>query len=188
MSQIRIEVDQNDIRRINAKLKNMEKSSKYIRNAIKRTTTAAMKMLRDGRKQGYTMNAKRFGGDIRRFDATPTNLSAAIKASGRPPTIMKFKTSNPKSGGKVDITKSGLKKLVTESGGAAFIAQGGRVAGKMVQRVGKARTSLKILHGNSVPKIVDQIYKGNRGGQGNMDAKIKKRLHEEIQKEMERII
>jgi len=188
MSQIYIEVDQKDLHRVMSKLKDMEKAPRHLRNAINRTATVAMKMIKQGRSQGYTVKVGRFNSDIKKFSATPTNLQATIRSKGKPPTLQSFKTSYPKAGGKADITKSGLKKLVTDSGGAAFIPSGGQAAGLMAQRKGKERHPIRVLYGNSVPKMVEQIYQGKRGGQGDMEDKVKKRLHDEIQAEIAKIM
>jgi hypothetical protein len=94
----------------------------------------------------------------------------------------------PKAGGKADITKSGLKRLVTATGGAAFIPTGGKAEGLMAQRRGASRSPIKVLYGNSVPKMVEQIYQGKRGGQGDMEDVIRKRLHEEMMAEIAKIM
>lgn len=187
--QIYIEVDQNDLHKVTAKLKDMEKAPRHLRNAINRTATQAMRMIKQGRGKGYTIKAGRFNQDLGKIQrATAEHLDATIRAKGRPPTLKEFKTSYPKAGGKADITKSGLKKLVTDSGGAAFIPSGGSAAGLMAQRRGSDRYPIKVLYGNSVPKMVEMIYKGERGGQGNMEDKIRKRLHEEILAEIAKIM
>lgn len=188
MSGIYIEVNQADLHRVMSKLKDMEKAPRHLRNAINRTATVAMKMIKKGRSKGYTVKVGRFNSDIKKFNAAPTNLQATIRANGKPPTLKSFKTSFPKAGGKADITKSGLKKLVTDTGGAAFIPSGGKAEGLMAQRRGKERSPIKVLYGNSVPKMVEQIYQGKRGGQGDMEKEIKKRLHDEILAEIAKIM
>jgi len=189
MSQIYIEINQADLKKVTSKLKDLEKAPNHLKNAINRTATQAMKMIREGRSQGYTIKAGRFNKDIRIQRANAAHLDATIKASGRPPTLSKsFKTSYPKAGGKADITKSGLKRLVTATGGAAFIPPGGKAAGLMAQRRGSERHPIKVLYGNSVPKMVEKIWEGERGGQGEMEDKVRKHLHEEIQKEIARLM
>ena len=115
-------------------------------------------------------------------------MDATIKSKGRPPTIQNFKTSAPKSGGRADIVKSGLKTIAPKGGGKAFIGPGGKIAGLMVKRESKARDSIKVLHGPSVPKMVEKIYKGERGGQGDMESKVRERLHKEILAEVEKLL
>ena len=189
MSQIYVEVDQNDIKKLTKKLKNLEKAPNKLKNAINRTATQTMKMIKAGRGQGYTIAASKFNSDINVQRANAAHLDATIKSKGRPHTLSKsFKTSFPKSGGKADVTKSGLKSLVTASGGAAFIPSGGKAAGLMAQRRGSERTPIKILKGNSVPKMVEQIWKGKRGGQGDLTKKVEKVLHDEIKKEIAKIV
>jgi len=184
-----IEVDKADLKYVMKKLQNAEKNApRVLRNAINRTATAAMQMIKKGRSQGYTIAAGRFNSQIKVQRANASHLDATIKSSGRPHTLKNFKTSTPKSGGKADITKSGLKKLSGSRGGAAFVPTSGRAAGLMVQRRGKSRFPLKVFSANSTPKMVEQIYKGERGGQGDMEEKIKRRLHEEIEKEIAKII
>lgn len=189
MSGVYIEVDQGDLKRVMKKLKDMEKAPRHLRNAINRTATQAMKMIKAGRSQGYTIKAERFNKAVKKYPATPSNLTATIRAGGKPPTLSgSFKTSYPKAGGKADITKSGLKKLVKSTGGAAFIPSGGKAAGLMAQRRGSSRFPIKVLYGNSVPKMVEKIWEGERGGQGDMEQKVKERLHEELMAEIAKIM
>ena len=183
-----VEVDRADIRRITKALNNAQKAPPKLKNAINRTATQAMKMIRAGRGAGYTVKAARFNQDIKLYRASAARLDAAIKAKGRPPTIGSFKISAPKGGGKADIVKTGLKQIAAKGGGKAFIGPGGRIAGLLVKRETKARNSIKVLHGPSVPKMVEKIYKGERGGQGDMESKVRERLHKEIQAELEKLI
>lgn len=185
---IYIEVDQADLRLVMKKLKDMEKAPRHLRNAINRTATQAVKMIKAGRSQGYTVESGRFNQDIKVQRATASHLDATIKSQGRPPTLQSFKTSMPKAGGKADITKSGLKKLVTSSGGAAFIPKGGSAAGLMAQRKGKERFPIRVLYGNSVPKMVEKIWEGERGGQGDMQESVSERLHKEMMEEIAKIM
>ena len=187
MSQIYIEVDQKDLHRVMSKLKDMEKAPRHLRDAINRTATVAMRMIKKGRSQGYTVKTSRFNADLGKIQrATVGHLDAKIHAKGRPPTLRNFKTS--KTGDKANITGDGLKKLVTDTGGVAFIPSGGKAEGLIAQRKGKERHPIKVLYGNSVPKMVEQIYRGKRGGQGDMEGIIKKRLHDEIQAEIAKIM
>lgn len=187
-SGVYIEVDQADLRLVMKKLKDMEKAPRHLRNAINRTATQAVKMIKAGRSQGYTINAGRFNRDIKVQRATASHLDATIKSQGRPPTLQSFETSMPKTGGEADITKSGLKKLVTSGGGAAFVPKGGSAAGLMAQRKGPERFPIRVLYGNSVPKMVEKIWEGERGDQRNMEESVAKHLHEEMMKEIEKIM
>lgn len=191
------EVDQNDLNLVLTKLHGLEKAPNHLRNAINRTATQAQKMLKDGQKAGYTLKARKFNSGIKLQRATANHLNAVIRATGKPHTIQSFKTTYPKAGGKADVTKSGLKKLKT-SAGASFIPKGGKASGLMVTRRSKEKTptvngvhalkNIHVLHGPSVPKMVEKIYKGERGGQGDMKDKIQERLHDEILKEIAKIM
>ena len=188
-SGIYIEVDQADLKRVTKKLKDMEKAPRHLRNAINRTVTEAMRRIKAGRTQGYTIKSGRFNQDIKTQRATASHLDATIKASGRPPTLKNnFKTSAPKKGAKADVTKTGLKSLRTDGGGAAFILKDGRAAGLIAQRTSKARFPLRVLYGNSVPKMVEKIWEGERGGQGDLTEAIRQRLMEEISAEIAKIM
>ena len=188
MSGYRIEADQGDIRKVLANLDKIEKAPSKLKNAINRTATQANKMLRAGRTQGYTIKAGRFNSEIKVQRANLSHLDATIIAAGRPPLIREFKTSVPKAGAKADITKSGLKSLRKNGAGSAFLLGDGSASGLIAQRRTSERTPLKVLHGNSVPKMVEKIYEGERGGQSNMENRIKSRLHDEMQKEIAKLM
>ena len=186
-----IEVSKEDIERITGKLKQAEKAPQRLKNAINRTATQALKIIKAGRSAGYTLKAGRFNQDVRLFRASVGRLDALIKASGRPPTIQRFSTkpNAGRIGGRADIVKSGLKEIgTTGGGGKAFIGPGGKIAGLMVRRKSKKRTDIEALHGPSVPAMVKKIYEGERGGQGDMEGKIRERLHNEIMAEMEKLL
>lgn len=184
---IYVEVDKQDLSRVKRKLNDLSKAPSHLRNAINRTATQAMQMIRAGRSRGYTLKASRFNSDIKVYRASANRLDALIKSQGRPPTIGSFKTSAPKSGGKADVVKTGLKEIAARGGGKAFIGQGGKIKDLMVKRETRDRDSIQVLHGPSVPKMVEMIYKGKRGGQGEMEPRVKKILHEEIGKEIAKI-
>lgn len=189
MEYFKVEIDKKQLRALTFKLKNAEKDTpKHLRNAINRTVTEAMRQIRAGRAQGYTIKAGRFTQGIRVQRATASHLDATIKSSGRPPTIKNFKTTTPKSGAKADITKTGLKSLRKGEAGAAFILRGGKAAGLIAQRKTRKRFPLRILYGNSVPKMVEKIWEGERGGQGDLTDEIRERLLKEISIEIAKIM
>lgn len=187
MSEIYIEVSHADLKRVLKKLGDMEKARKHIKNAINRTATKAKKMLSEGARQSYTVKSKKFNQDIRIQKATAAHLDSTLRASGRPRTIMSFKTSAPKSGGKADIVKSGLKPLRGSEGGAAFILKGGPGAGLMAQRKHRTRYPIKIFYANSVPKMIEKVWQGERGARDIQKA-VSEMLHDEIMKEIEGIM
>lgn len=182
---IYIEVDHDDLKRL---YKALDKSTsglqRSLRNAINRTETAALKQIKAGRSQGYTIKASRFNSDITKQTASVAHLDATIKAEGRTHTLKYFKTTAPKSGGKTDIVRTGLKKLVNDAGNKAFMGAGGAIDGLMAQRTGASRYPLRVLASVSTPKMVEQIFKGERGGQGEMQITVQERLHTEIMAEI----
>lgn len=184
-----IQIDKADLRMLESKLRNMEKDTpRHLRNAINRTVTQAVRQIKEGRGNSYTIKARRFNSAITVKRATASHLDASIRSAERPPTIINFKHSMPKSGGKADITKTGLKPLRTGSGGAAFIPDGGKLSGFMVQRKSRERFPLRMFYGPSVPKMIEKIWEGERGGQGNLQESVQERLHKEIQAEIAKII
>lgn len=184
-----IQIDKADMDKVMSKLRSAKKDTpKHLRNAINRTVSQAVKRIKSGRGNSYTIKAGRFSKAITVQRATVSHLDAMIKSQDRPPTIINFKHSMPKSGGKADITKTGLKSLRTGSGGAAFIPKGGQLSGFMVQRKGRKRYPLRMLYGPSVPKMIEKIWEGVRGGQGNLQESVHERLHEEILAEIAKMI
>ena len=190
-----ITIDKADMRMLESKLRNMEKDTpRHLRNAINRTVTQAVRQIKSGRKNSYTIGARRFNSAITVQKATASHLDASIKSAERPPTVRNFKTSETKrSGVKVDIDKTGLKVL--EKKGAyskAFIPGGGKLSGIVTQRrinhTGKKGGHFRVPYGPSVPKMIEKIWEGERGGQGNLQKTVQERLHKEIQAEIAKII
>ena len=181
---IYVEADQEDIRRVLAHLDDLNKSPRYLKNAINRTTTQAMKMIRAGRSQGYTIKAARFNSDITVQRANYSYLNAIIRAAGRPPTIGSYKQKFlKKQGGKAEVVHEGYKP-VGHAGRRSFKLPNGLMA----IRESEKRTPLEVIHGPSVPSALKMIYQGERGGQGNMESKIRQRLHEEMEKEIAKLL
>ena len=184
MRGIQIEVNQADIKRVQMRLRKLENAPKHLRNAINRTATETMAMIRQGRDTGYTVKPGRFNADIHLWRASPAHLDAVIRSAGRPKTLQSFHTTSPKAGVKADVTKSGLKLIKGKKDpGAAFMMNG-----LPTQRRTKDRHPLKVLRGNSTPMMVEKIYKGEHGGQGNMEPKIREHLHQEMLKEIKKLM
>lgn len=190
MTQITYEVDKADLKRVKKKLKNVrQKTPATLKNAINRTATKVKKTLVQQAQTSYTLKKKGYGKDIKIQRASVAHLDATIKASGMPRTLASYKYSAPKSGAKADIVKSGLKEIAKKgSGGKAFLGKGGKIAGLVVQRESKDRNSISVLHSVSVPKMIEQVYKGKRGGLGNLQPKVQETLHDEISKEIQKVI
>lgn len=87
-----------------------------------------------------------------------------------------------------DITKSGMKNIINSVGAKLFVASGGDADGRIVQRETKKRYPLRVIVSNSVPKMVEKIYEGERGGQGDMQPFIEKTLHEKVMEQVEKVL
>lgn len=186
---MQIEIDQAMLTAIEIKLKNLRKQTpRVLRNSINRTATETLRKIKKGRSAGYTIKAGEFNKEIKVQRASASHLDATIKAKGPVRTIKNFKTKDTKAGIKTDITKTGLKSLVNDAGAKVFIATGGKVNGLYVQRETKDRYPLRVLHANSVPKMVKKIYEGKRGDQGEMEDFIKKTLTKNISRQIDKIL
>lgn len=187
MSNIYIEVDKNDLRYIQRKFRETPKNAKRVlRSAINQTATAAMKKIRKGGAAGYTIDRGAFKSQINVQRANLSHLDATIKSQGRPRTLQRFKHDVPSSA--ADITKSGMKNIINSVGAKLFVASGGDADGRIVQRETKKRYPLRVIVSNSVPKMVEKIYEGERGGQGDMQPFIEKTLHEKVMEQVEKVL
>ena len=57
-----------------------------------------------------------------------------------------------------------------------------------MQRKTKDRFPLKVLRSNSVPKMLEKVYSGERGIEGELAPVIQRTLHDEIKKEIEKLM
>lgn len=183
-----VEVSKADLMRVMTALNDLKKSKSHLKNAINRTATATVKNLKAETKQAYTLKGSgKSAGRTVIYRASPAHLDAVIKAIGRPLTLKAhYKTTAPKAGARADITRSGLKMLGVP-GNQAFIPSAGKAAGLIVRRHTEKRFPLKVLRGNSVPKTYEKIWQGERGT-GDVKDQTQKRLHDEILKEIERVM
>ena len=184
MSGIQVEVSKEDVHRLQWALRKMQqKAPMRLKNAINRTLTQANKMIREGRQEGYTIKAGRFKKDMKTFRASPSNLTAEIVAKGGLPTIVNFKKGFTKrQGGRADVTKGGLRPVGPEKRRAFQLP-----SGAMARRTTGERLPIEVIHGPSVPEMVNKIYTGKRGGQGDMKPRVRDRLTLEIDKEIAKL-
>lgn len=186
---ITYEVDKADLRYVQKKLRGMEtKAPRVFKNAINHTAKEARKKLAAGAQEAYTVKSGGFNSRMKIQNATNNKLYAVIESEDKTLTIMRFHATAPKSGGKADIVKGGLKQLIGPREIKAFKGKGGKVAGKITQRRGKDRYPLKVLHSNSVPKMIEKVYKGERGVEGELEPTIKRTLHDEIRREIQKLM
>lgn len=185
MSGFYIEIEKADLKNIQKKFGDAPQNAKRVlRNSINQTATLALRKIKQGRSAGYTIKAGSFNSEIQVQRANFDHLDATIKSQGKPRTLKEFKNTVKKA----DITKTGLKALVNSAGAKPFIGPGGRISGLIVQRTTRERYPLRVLHSNSVPMMVDKIFKGERGGQGDMQPFIEKTLHDKVMEQASKII
>ena len=82
-----------------------------------------------------------------------------------------------------DIVNGGLKQLVSSQGGKAF-----KRNGLVMQREGKDRLPVKVFHSNSVPKMVEKVYQGERGMAGALKEPIQSDLRKNLEAEIKKIV
>lgn len=187
MSGFYIEVDKDDLKYVQKKIREApQKAKRVLRNAINQTATQTNRKLKKGRSAGYTISAGAFNSEIQIQRANLGHLDATIKSHGRPRTIQQFKHSVEASA--ASVTKGGMKSIINSAGARVFMGTGGAVEGRIVQRETKARYPLRVIVSNSVPKMVEKIYEGERGGQGDLQPFIEKTLHDKIREQVKKIL
>lgn len=209
---IKYEIDREDLRHVQKALKGIEKGSRTaIMRAVNNTAKKARKKLLEGVNKSYTVKAGGFNSRIKIRNATRSRLYAEITSKGRPLTLKRFKTSTRKgSGTKADVVKSGLKPLVSTGGKAGIKASVRKVADKLkgrrrassgyqikafkaksgliMQRKTSDRYPLKVLRSVSAPKMLESVYKGNKNIKQELRPVVQETLHEEIQKEIDKLL
>lgn len=186
---VQFSISQEDLDYINEKLKEAGKNvPSGIRNVLNRVARSVRKDLVAGAKKTYTLK-KGFSLDsIKLTVATPSKLSAKLESVGPTRTLGSFKfTQSKASGVKSGILKQGGTKMLQSSqGGKAFVGPGGKVARLIVQRESKKNYPLKVLHGPSVPKMYEMVYRGENGNP-SMKEPTQKKVHDEIMKEVAKV-
>lgn len=186
---ITYEVNRAELELVEKKLGDMKsKAPQVFKNAVNKTARQARKRIAQSAKGAYTVKQVGFNNHMKIKYASAGNLTASVDADGKPLTIIRFKNraGRPKKGGSAaaaDITNSGLKQLVSSQGGKAF-----KKNGLVMQRVGKERKPLKVLHSNSVPKMVEKVYKGERGMAGALKEPIQSDLRKNLEAEIKKIV
>ena len=181
---ISYEISREDLRYVQRRLKRIEtEAPKAFKNAINHTAKEARKKLAAGAQGAYTVKNGGFNSRMRIQNATNTKLYAVIRSKDKPLTITRFHATAPKSGGKADIFKSGLKVLIGPKQIKAF-----KRGGLIMQRKSADRYPVKVLRSVSVPKMLEKVYEGERGIEGALGPEIQRTLHDEIRKEVRKLI
>lgn len=186
---ITYKVNRAELDYVEKKLGDMKsKAPQVFKNAVNKTARQARKRIAQGAQGAYTVKQVGFNNHMKIRAASTGNLTASIDADGKPLTVIRFKNraGRSKKGGaaaSADITNGGLKQLISSKGGKAF-----KRNGLVMQRKGKERFPLKVLHSNSVPKMVERVYEGERGLEGALREPIQSDLRKNIEAEVKKIV
>lgn len=189
-----VEINKDDLKRVIRSLGGIEsKTPGKIKNSINRSATKTMKKIREGRKS-YVIKAGTFNEAVKVYRAGQSHLDAVIKSSDKPHPLHKgsvmegyYKTSGGRQGIKAAVTKNGMKMLETGAGKAFYATMPKTGHAGIFQREGKERLHIRELFGPGASKMVKSIFKGKRGD-GNLEPYIQKALHDEIAKEINKLI
>ena len=209
---IKYEIDREDLKHVRKALKGIEEGTETaIMRAVNSTAKEARRKLLEGVKKSYTGKVGGFNSRMKIRRATRSRLYAEITSKGRPLTLKRFKTSSRKgSGTQADVTKSGLKPLISTGGKAgikasvrkvvdkfkgrrrassdyqikAFKAKGGLI----MQRKTSDRYPVKVLRSVSAPKMLESVYKGSKNIRQELQPVVHETLHEEMQKEIDKLL
>ncbi len=192
-----LQLDKEDIKAVEVAFKGMEsKTPARLKNAINRTVTATMKAVKSSVLKTYTIKPARYKEAQQTvYRATVSNLGASIRVKDEEPTLGNYKITRGKKSGirATELKGEDVKALeVKDWMSKAFIPTAGKANGLVTQRriahVGPKDGHFKVLHGTSVPKMMEQAWNGKTGSQGKLSEEMQKRLHQEIDREIERII
>lgn len=216
-------MDRKDLLYVMSRLKGVEeKAPRVIKNALNHTAKKARKELAAGAQASYTVKSGGFNSRMKVKNATMRNPTAVIWVKDRTLTIGRFHTSAPKSGGKADIVRAGLKPLTLPLGGSkkkknraggvkrslkmlkaplrslkklvrnnkdeGKFAKAFKRKGLIMQRETGERYPVKVLRSVSVPKMMEKVYKGERGIRGALEPVLGKTLYEEVETEIKKVI
>lgn len=193
------EVNRAELDYVEKKLGNMKsKAPQVFKNAVNKTARQARKRIAQSAQGAYTVKQVGFNKHMKIKSATAGNLTASVDADGKPLEITRFsnRAGKAKKGGaaaSADIVKSGLKQIISSSGGKAFKAgvqtgHAGISHNGVFQRKGKDRLPIKQLYSNSVPKMIEKVYEGERGMAGDLRKPIQSDLRKNIEAEVKKIV
>lgn len=158
-----------------------------IKNATMRNLSATIGV------KGKTLTIGRF-----HTTAPKSGAKAEIVGKGLKPLALPLGERKTKSKGIAKTAKRALKFMkdplrnLKKAGRGdkdkGKVARGFKRKGLIMQRETGARYPVKVLRSVSVPKMIEKVYKGERGVKGAMDPMIKKALHDEIESEIKKVI
>lgn len=196
---ITYEVNRAELELVEKKLGDMKsKAPQVFKNAVNKTARQARKRIAQSAQGAYTVKQVGFNRHMKIKNASTGNLTASVDADGKPLEITRFsnRAGSHKKGGaaaSADIVKSGMKQLISSQGGKAFKAgvqtgHAGTTHNGIFQRKGKSRLPIKQLYSNSVPKMVEKVYQGERGMAGALKEPIQSDLRKNLEAEIKKIV
>ena len=186
---ITYEVNKADLAFVRKKLQGLgTKGPRVIAKAINYTAVDAVRQLAHGAQTTYTVKVKGFQSGMNIKKANAGNLVAIIKSTDRPIRLTGYthRGGVKKKGGKgasAQVLVGGsLKEIVNGSGIKAF-----KKNGQILQRKGKESYPLRVMFSNSVPKMIEKVYKGERGANKAIRQTINDQLHKHISQEVAKL-
>lgn len=188
---IYIKVEEDSLRYVQQRLgKNAAQAPFAICNAANQTATWARRELLSAAQARYTVSSGGFNKNATIKRASPATLTAIIRVKGATLMLTRFKTSAPKSGAKAAVLAgSGLQTLLYGGSIKAFkgsVAAGKKSTGAIMQRRGPSRYPVKVLHGPSVPKMVEMVYTGK--GEAGLKMKIEAMYHAKLDAQIKKVL
>lgn len=164
---IRAVVDQKDIDHINKMLTNIgQNAPRVISRALNKTAVSARVRLKNRAQAAYTVKSGKFNKNMNIKKASYGYLCAEIRSEGSPLSIDNFKVSKGKRNIRAQIVAGGGLKTLKKGNISAFVGvtkneTAKDLNGKIYQRVGKSRYSIKKLSSNSIPVMIgseERVY------------------------------
>lgn len=187
---ITYEVNKADLEYVQKKLQGLgTKGPRVIAKAINYTAIDAVRQLAHGAQSTYTVKVKGFREAMNIQKATAGNLEAIIRSTDSPIRLTGYthRGGTKKKGGKgasAQVLKAGsLKEIVNGSGTKAF-----KKKGQIMQRQTSRPYPLRVMFSNSIPKMIEKVYKGERGANRAIKQTINDQLHKHISQEVAKLI
>ena len=157
---ITYEVNKADLEYVQRKLSEMgSKGPRVIAKAINYTAIDAVRKLAHGAQSTYTVKVKGFQGAMKINKKGGAGASAQVLVAGS------------------------LKEIVNSSGTKAF-----KKKGYILQRQTQQSYPLRVMYSNSIPKMIEKVYKGERGANKAVKQTIQERLHKHIEQEVAKLV
>lgn len=190
---ITYEYDSDTLAKVEKKLGALKKEApRALKNAINATAKQARKELAQEAQKTYVVKVGRFNKAMTIKNATQSRLEAVIKAKGAPMELKDFKVSpasvrtgaNRPNMVKAKVVAANSLKGLQRGNVKAFVTRFKSEHISVVQRRGRERYPLKVLHSNSIPTMI-----GNeRRVYGIVRPHINKNLQENIDKQVKKIL